>query len=447
MESEILRQLKKDYPTAEAQQARLIEMVSTFGSLSDSEMKFTVGDILCLAKLLYEAGDEEIIYDIRDQLTTLERRHRSDKTYVNNLEYLNKCLTNFKPAMFKSIQLYFSGIYGVDLDLITCLPKVMGQQVGAKVEIKRSLEDRNPVLFYAKAHQEFCSKSHPQFIAITSDGTGTVDFKELFIYRFLQLIGYGPKVHFVIDRDVAQSRIDEGILIATQDLGYSKRPAERDKTFKTFREVKEELSVTPIDSIANKTRQDIIVIDMLSRAFLLEDVMINQGNFGITTAAGFFEPFSSSIKWRIIDFIPPRLVEARGDDYSYGRHYPGGISIFYSFKVGNISHTYDDDELRVINHILTEEHAREFWLPAIERLSNGDRHHLSVAIAAERAFKDIVSFMEENIKALQIKPDRLARRIADLDRYRIHAIQNFAELERGIREYASMQSNSTLSPE
>ena len=85
MESEILRQLLEAYPTAEAQRARLTEIINTFGSLSDSAVKFAVGDILCLAKLLYESGDKRVVLSIRRQALDLELAHAEEYPYVENL--------------------------------------------------------------------------------------------------------------------------------------------------------------------------------------------------------------------------------------------------------------------------------------------------------------------------------------------------------------------------
>ncbi len=446
MESEILKQLKKAYPTIASQQEHLTEMISNFGSLSDAEMKLAVGEILCLAKLLYEdADDKRIVRNMQRQILDVEDAREGDTAYMEKLDYLKRCLTNFKPAIFRNLQSYFSESYHVDQDLVTCLPKITGQQMGAKVEIKRTPEDTNPVTFHIKTHQEFCSKSHPQLVVITTDGTGKVDFKELFIYLVLQYIGYGPKVHFIIDRDVTQSRIDEGILIATQDLGYTKRPEQRTKLFKMFQEVRDVLNRQPMTSIDESTRRDIIAIDMLSRALLLEDVIVNQGNFGIITVdirGG--EPSTSIVKWKILDFIPPQLVKARGDDYSYGKHYPGGASIFYSFKVGNISHTYDDEELGIINSILSEEYAKDLWLPALQQLTTARGNHLPLAAAMEKAFQDIELFMKTNQELLQIKRERLTRRMGDLARYRDNTMRNFGELDQGIRDY--LKSANTAAP-
>ena len=435
----ILQQLKNESPTPELQQAQLTKLVSTFGGISDSEIKHTVIAILCLTKMLYESGDTDVVLNTRIKTLDLAIAHSRENPYTVNLEFLEKCLANFKPVIFRSIQTYFSRLYHIDPELITCLPKIAGQQVGAKVEIKRTPEDPNPIIFYVKTHQEFCSKSDPDYIAITSDATGKINFKELFIYKLLEYLGYGPKVHFIVDSDISHSRIEEGVLIATQDQSYTKTPHQKQKTFKVFREIKAELSDRPIESIDLTTRRDIVIIDMLSRALLLEDVMVNQGNFGMTSSTTLFAPLVASNKWRIIDFIPPKLVKARGDDYSYRKHYPGGINIFYSFRVGNISHIYDDEELDVINHILTEEHARDLWLPAIERLSRGTEHHLPIADAVEKAFRDVSQFMKENAEILRAKPDRMAKRMEDLESYKLKIMQNFTALAHGAKEYMEAQ--------
>lgn len=432
MQSETLRQLEIDYPTLEEKKARLTEIIDNFGDLDVGEMKFTVGDILCLAMLLYEVGEEDIIYDLRNQLNELERSHRQERRYLSKLEYLSKCLTNFRPSIFRNIQEEFANKYSIDTQLVICMPKITGQQIGTKVEVKRTIDDLNPMIFHVKSHQEFCSKSDPFYIAITSDGTGQVDFKELFMYKVLEYIGYGPKTHFIIDKDISQSRVEEGILIATEELGYTEKIERKSKVFETFGEIRRELSSTLIESIDEATKRDIIAIDMLSRAFLLEDVMVNQGNFGRVTASMLFEPPRLSIKWKVVDFRPPKLDTDKFDDYSYKGHY-GGSGIFYSFKVRNVSHSYGREELRIIGDILSEASARELWHPIIEQLfSDRPPHHFSIVSALEKAFDDVHSFMETNRDRLQINPDRLSRRMSDLASYKVKILENFEELRNGI---------------
>ena len=438
MESEILRQLKSQFPERASQERQLEELVTNFGLLSNSEIKFIVGDILCLAKILYDSGAKNVVQETQIKILQLRMGDEGNREFLKKLEYLEKCLTNFKPAIFDNIATHFAEVYHIPAEFVTCLPKVSGQQVGTKVEVKKTPEDDHPIYFHVKTHQEFCSKSHSNFLAITSDGTGYVNFKELFIYKVLEHLGVGPKTLFIIDKDLAHCRVEESILIATQDLGYTKRPAERKKSFRIFSEVRDDLSTQPMTDINVATRRDIVIIDMLSRIFLLEDVMINQGNFGMVMSQATDDvDASAKIKWKILDFLPPKRELGRGDDYTYGRHYPGGVNIFHSFKIGNVSHTYDREGLEIIGTILAEENARDMWLPALEQLTQrggAASTQISVPDAMEIAFGEVMRFMEENRERLQIKPERFARRMEDLDLYRNSVLRNFAEMEDGIKK-------------
>ena len=158
----------------------LTRLANAFGDLDDTEVNQAVGDILCLAKIVYETADRKAILNARKQILDLEDAH--DKEVV-------------------------CGIY----DQIS--------------HLRRTHRGEN---------------------------------------------GYLRKLHY---RDATGSRIEEGILIATQDLGYTKKPDKKEKSFKTFAEVGAELSTAPLESVDENTTRDIIAIDMLSRAFLLEDVM------------------------------------------------------------------------------------------------------------------------------------------------------------------------------
>jgi len=440
MEQVILQDLAGKFPTPMSQHEELVRLVNEFGSLAEQVAKFSVPDILCLAMMLYRTGNTRILRDIQRRILDLQDAHEGDRNYIQKLEILNKCLTNFKPAIFRNIEEYFAQKYQLPIELIKCLPKIQGQQIGAKVIIKRAPEDQNPIFFYVKAHQEFCSKSHPQFISATSDKTGHVNIKELFLYKVLEYIGYGPKTHFIIDRNIAQSRVEEGIMIATQELGYTKRPQQIRKSFKIFGELRERLQAQPIGSIDASTKRDIIAIDILSRAFLLADVMINQGNFGRVDSCvlGGSPDAPSKCKWKIIDFTAPELRADSANGYIYERYYQRGVDIFHSFQVGNSSHCYQRDGLEIICHILSEGNARDFWLSAINRLSHPETessHHMPVIAALGRAFSDIEAFLRDNAGILQIKSERLASRMEDLNAYKIAIEQNFMRLAQGIRDY------------
>lgn len=439
MDSVFFQELSGKFPTPELQQAQLDALIDRFGSLNASEIIPTLKEILCFAKLLYEQGDTSIVYSARKRVLALEIAHSHERDRIEKLDLLSDELTQFKPSIFKNIQRYFSELYHLPMESVLCLPKIIGRQMGAKVEIKRTPTNANPILFHVKSPMEFSSKIDFHY---TEDQTAKVNYKELFLYKVLEYIGYGPKTHFIIDSDLPHTRVEEGLLIATQDLGYTKKPHLIKKSFKTFRELREELCSKPIECIDEITRRDIIALDMLSRAFLLEDVMINQSNFGMVHSSSLFSPTITSSKWKIVDFIAP-VLRRETDDYSYRWHYPGGVNLFHSFRVGNASHCYDHEALEVINQLLTEKHSRDLWLPALERLSKGTDHHLSVANALEKAFDDVRALLAKNQEILHINPDRLKRRMADLHSYQSKMMQNFSELACGAREYVSASGQAT----
>ncbi len=67
IESAILQKFTSKFPTLEAQQTRLAELVGIFGNLLESEIKFVTGDILCLAKMVFEGG-KQIVLQLRRQI-------------------------------------------------------------------------------------------------------------------------------------------------------------------------------------------------------------------------------------------------------------------------------------------------------------------------------------------------------------------------------------------
>jgi hypothetical protein len=83
----------------------------------------------------------------------------------------------------KNLKEHFAEKFGVSEDDVQCLPKPTGQQVGAKIVVKDPRDPGNPKVFYAKSHQEFCSRSDALLGTRTSNGTGFVDLKELFMYK------------------------------------------------------------------------------------------------------------------------------------------------------------------------------------------------------------------------------------------------------------------------
>ncbi len=105
--------------------------------------------------------------------------------YPQNLECLQRCLAGFKPAIYKTLKEHFAEKFEVSGSNVRCLPKTSGQQIGAKIVVRDPRNPENPRVFYAKLHQELCSKSDPMYGMKTSNGLGLADLKDLFMKRLV----------------------------------------------------------------------------------------------------------------------------------------------------------------------------------------------------------------------------------------------------------------------
>jgi hypothetical protein len=468
MELDVLERLRAEFDTPEKQQAQVAKLIGEFGSkkLEDTRVtkphpkpkrpgqtvteimpgaKSEILDIMCLAQLLFEGGDKKISQRIRRQISDV--LIDQEPKYPQNLEYLQKCLAGFKPAIYKTLKEHFAEKFGVSEEDVQCLPKPTGQQVGAKIAVKDPINPENLRVFYAKSHQEFCSKSDPIYGMQTSNGLGLADLKELFMYKVLEKIGYGPKTEFIVDGNVVQTGVEEGIMIVTQDSGYTKTPAEKEKSFKTFGQIRDEIATTPSEEIADETKRDIVEIDMLSRVFLLEDIMVNDGNFGVVEVSqkGSEE---TKTKWKIVDFMPPKSQKGKehlGDKkYAYTNHY-GGSTITHGFTSGNFSHTYEEDS--PLNKILSDRRTKELWGSAITSLEGGKSERKpGIERAVQESFEEIQQFLDRNKDTLRLTEvdgrfkDLTTRRIQDLAAYRDCTLRNFKELSEGLKRDSSRET-------
>jgi hypothetical protein len=465
LELDVLERLRAEFDATEKQQAEVAKRIIEFGSkkLADTSVTkphlnpkrpgqtitFTVSgikseilDILCLAQLLFEGGNEDVAYEIRVQILQLGiGAKKNGIAHPQNLEYLEKCLAGFKPAIYKTLKEFFAEKFGVSQYDVLCLPKATGQQFGAKIVVRDTRNPENPRVFHAKSHQEFCSKSDPIYGMQTSNGLGLADLKELFMYKVLEKIGYGPKAEFLVDGDLAQTGVGEGIMIITQDSSYTKRSSLEQKSFKTFGEIKNEIASTPSEAIAVETKRDIITIDVLSRVFLLEDIMVNDGNFGIVEVSQKGSEETKS-KWKIVDFMPPKSLKGKehlGDrKYAYTHHY-GGSTVTHGFISGNFSHTYAEDS--PVNKILSEKKSKKLCVSAVASLEDGkSERKTGIEIAANDSYDEIMHFLRKNEECLRLKEadgsikPLTTRRIHDLAAYRDCTLGNFKELYNGLKE-------------
>ena len=165
-------------------------------------------------------------------------------------------------------------------------PKIEGVQLGATMKMTFLTQDAisKEIFFFIKTHRERSTKS--------SASKQAADLKELFIYKMLEIAGFGPKAHFYGHEN--SSLI---LLIATQDLAFTKRSNVK-KSFSTYGDIRDSLQLNP-DIIFNFS-----LFDILARIFFLYDATTNPGNIGQVSVA---EEGGSYFKWKIVDFRIPSL--------------------------------------------------------------------------------------------------------------------------------------------
>ena len=156
------------------------------------------------------------------------------------------------------------------------------KEVGLSSGIKAIIGDKK---FHLK-----CYDSHSR---------GHIDPRELFVYKVLELSGFGPKIHAI--PGIKQASVD-GYYIATQDMSYSKNPNKR-KEFTAYEDDKEREEDKLFDTIFKdnlRFRQEVMALEILCNCLSLRDTFENPGNFGITCINS--EDGQVSYKPKLIDF-------------------------------------------------------------------------------------------------------------------------------------------------
>ena len=358
---------------------------------------------------------------------------------LKRAEKLNKYFMVFQPAIYKSIEDHF-GARGAEE--ITFTAKPAGQQVGTVARVRSGDMAK---AFYVKAHQNFLVASD-SFAHITSDNTRNIDYKELFVYRALQYMGYGPKTDFIVSGDMTNPSIREtGLLIASQDLSHTKDEG-KTKKFRTFESIRKEIRTSfraeglEGDQL-DRTLQDRILpaldntnikkIDLLSRIFLLSDVMVNQGNFGSVEREKDGETFPS--KWKILDFtIAKSGLHTSPEQYLQD-------SIARDFREVNGRLRYDENApiRALLQGRQDESELRAIFGEVREGRQGIVSKKLGIEEALARSFDDIKGLMESNCEALKMKEDLHHKKLEDLNCYQGAILQNLSNVERGVEESLS----------
>ena len=158
-----------------------------------------------------------------------------------------------------------------------------------------------------KTSSDFIGDSYPE------TEYSQVDFKELFVYKVLELIELGPKIHFMIN-----PYLKDGVLLVTENLNDPENKfIEMTKTNELNFDIQSKLNAIRLGKYNDKEYQtynaliDMLEIDTVNRIFTLND--FNTDNFGylikkeenvIFDEENFAENWlSNHHDFKIIDFI------------------------------------------------------------------------------------------------------------------------------------------------
>ncbi len=162
-----------------------------------------------------------------------------DSLRFNTTYYFTKLFTN----------------YSIEIDF---KKKKGGVQLGLIAEIVLKEEgNKLTSIYHIKTHQNGTSSAKHE--------RGTIDLKELFIYKFFEFISIGPEMHFYFDDFNSHS-----FFIASRDLGQD---------FRILTEFEEETLNEEFEKNLD-LKNGLIVADFFSKLLFLGDITTNPSNFG-----------------------------------------------------------------------------------------------------------------------------------------------------------------------
>lgn len=156
------------------------------------------------------------------------------------------------------------------------------------------------VKFFVKGHQNFEMESNKR--TNSTRDPKVPDMKEVLVYKILEHIGFGPKMHYFINPTARH-----GLFVATQDSKFTKSPEAKNKIFSTADKV-QELAQKP--SLTDEV--ELTALDIITRSLVLKDLhMKNYGRVDVFPTEG--SDAQEKHKWKLFDFLV--LGSAQLDEY------------------------------------------------------------------------------------------------------------------------------------
>ena len=291
-----------------------------------------------------------------------------------------------------------------------------------------------------KTSSDFIGDSYPE------TEYSQVDFKELFVYKVLELIELGPKIHFIIN-----PYLKDGILLVTENLNDPENKfIEMAKTTEiAFIGVQSKLNEIRLGKYNDKEYQsynaliDLLEIDTVNRIFTLND--FNTDNFGylikkeenvIFDEENFAENWlSNHHDFKIIDFISSIK---KCDNYI-------DKEIVDSFLVGNsitkylnesvmyfaIYRNIDQNEIKgnKRNEIKKKNKQEKLYFgkKVIEKLEMRFKNKLKNILQTSK--KEIKDFIQKNKESIVLTEEYIEEGFKDIDNYINGIVTNYETLK------------------
>lgn len=368
--------------------------------------------------------------ELLPKLSALSEFIQGSRALLEEYLYISKELSQYINLETLPIQVatsaYFKKFYaenGKQVLDIQFTPKKSGIQLGTTMKLtyeeKVANKDSEGTKNESKAdHRKvtvsYFIKTHQHGSTSKEASIKPIDPKELFVYKVLEYIGYGPKAHFFFN-PLSVS----GFYIATQDIGFTKS-ATKHKQFTLFDNLKASCSTDPSAANQSDSRRAVISLDIISRAFRLKDTTTNPGNFGRVIVD------STKIKWKILDFRVPDEPD-----------YYDNPNVFSGLEAGNgvFNYEYSAFLAYIFKNNSYQKTRMEESKVIIEELFLGRPCHLDrkmpILAAIDRAYKEILVYIEQNYEGLRIDKNSAS---SDLISYITAVKKNLERLKIGVSQ-------------
>ena len=273
-----------------------------------------------------------------------------------------------------------------------------------------------------------------------------VDFKELFVYKVLELIELGPKIHFIIN-----PYLKDGILLVTENLNDPENKfIEMAKTTEiAFIGVQSKLNEIRLGKYNDKEYQsynaliDLLEIDTVNRIFTLND--FNTDNFGylikkeenvVVDEENFAENWlSNHHDFKIIDFISSikksdkyiekEIVHSFLEGNSTTKHFNGSImyvAICRTIEQSKIKANKIDERKKK-----NKQEKLYFGKKVIERLEMRFKNNLKNIL--QNSQKEVKNFIQKNKESIVLTEEYIEEGFKDIDNYINGIVTNYETLK------------------